>query len=123
MAQSFPPHFKWITYRGKKILLNNYKNMSGEESVPLIKEGVEYIKDMADPSTNLLIDVTNALDTQHTQLEFRKASIACKPYINKVAVIGITPLKAILLKAINKFSGINAMPFSDESKAKEWLIS
>jgi len=70
----------------------------------------------------VLINIQYSTDTKHTQIAFRKAGAQIRPVAHKIAVVGLTPVKRILLNAVVRATNIRARGFSDPTSAKNWLI-
>ena len=62
-----------------------------------------------------------AISTLETIKRGGKGRIA--PKVAKSALLGVTGLKDILLRAYNTFTGSSARSFSIEAEALDWLVS
>ena len=71
----------------------------------------------------ILVDVQNSYTDSETMQKMKEDAKLEKPFIKKEAVDGISGLKAILLKAVNMFSGQDIKAFQTIDEAKDWLVS
>ena len=111
----------WTNHRSVKILVNNYHGLQGEALLEQIDLCVEYIQASGRKDILLLVDVTDVEVSMEGWLRFAGASKQIKGFCKRVAVIGLTPVKANILNAINGVVGLGAKGIKDEQRAKNWL--
>jgi hypothetical protein len=70
----------------------------------------------------LLVDVTDCSFDQTVVSAMHDIAKIIKPRIKKSAVIGVTGLKGIILKTINRVSDLGLVPFKTREEALDWLI-
>ncbi len=71
----------------------------------------------------LLVDVTNTYLSVNIVNAMKNAAANAKPKTIKMAVLGVTGLKKVLLNAVNSFSKMDNRAFDTKEQACEWLIS
>lgn len=113
---------KWITYKEKEILYEDYTNLKGDEiaiRVPIFSHLEFQIgkKDML-----LIVDLSNSYASKAAVKAFTEAGKITEEIFAKTAVLGITGVKKILLNAVNRLTNVNAKAFSDIESAKNYLI-
>ncbi len=113
---------KWIIYKGKEILIDDYSNLSPEHFAPLVKNIVELTLKSGKKNILLIVDVTNSYTNKDAVNAFVEAGKVSRPLLQKTAVVGIIGLKKILLNFINKLSGVSTKTVSTIEEAKEWLV-
>ena len=113
---------KWINYKGKEILLDDYTNLQGDY-VEIIEALTNHLINSGKKEILLLIDLNNSYTNKAVVNAFTEAGKRVRPVVKRTAVLGITGVKKVLLNVVNKLSSIDANPFSTEEDAKEWLIS
>lgn len=113
---------KWITYKGKEILIDDYSNLFPEQFAPLVKNIVELTFKSGKKDILLIVDVSNSYTNKDAVNAFVEAGKVSRPLLQKTAVVGITGVKKILLNFVNKLSGVNTKTVSTIEEAKEWLI-
>jgi hypothetical protein len=123
MDEIIEKRVKWIEYKGKEILRDDYTNLQGEELVHAIEVLTNHLMESGKKEVLLLIDLNNSYTNKEVVNAFTEAGKRVRPIVEKTAVLGITGVKKVLLNVVNKLSSIDANPFSTEEEAKEWLIS
>lgn len=114
----------WIEYKNKKIIYSDYSNQSGEQILNTLKEVEAFYLKLDKQKKYLSL---STFEGSHVSQDFMKVSKEIgketfEPRILKGALIGITGVKKVLLKAYNLFSNSDLTPFDTEEQAKEWLI-
>ena len=114
---------KWITHKGKRIIFLDYTHLNPDHKKEFFKVLDEARNFILSAGNNLLIlvDVNNSFTDSEIMQKIKEDAKIEKPQIKREAVVGITGIKAILLKAINMFSGQDIKPFSTIEEAKDWL--
>lgn len=121
----------WQKHKNKEILIGDYSNItSQEEYIKTIKQATaRSIKDIKtkyenpDHAVLMLIDIRDSVIGTETLSVFKENAKKIKPYMKKVAVLGIHGVRKILLESVVWFSGLDAKPFDSLEDAKDWLVS
>jgi len=113
---------KWITYKGKEILLDDYSNIMPEQFPSLIERITNLTFQSGKKDILLIVDVTGAYANKEAVSAFSESGKKSKVLLKKTAVVGITGVKKIFLNIVNKFTGLHAKALSTMEEAKEWLI-
>jgi len=121
----------WQTHKNKEILVGDYSNItSQEEYIKIIKQAsIKSLKDIKNKYENpshavlMLIDIRDSIIGTETLSVFKENAKKIKPYVKKVAVLGIHGVRKILLESVVWFSGLDAKPFESLEEAKDWLVS
>ncbi len=113
----------WIDYKGKKILYVDYRGQrSNEEHFQTLEEQAKILSSM---ETRCLI-LTNYEGTRATPEYMNRVKQLGQevfdPKVERAAVLGITGLKEILLRAYIALTKQNVRPFDSEVEALEWLV-
>ena len=121
---------KWISHKGKDILFGGYNGIKDQDEYKRlialatelsIKEINKRCKEPIN-STLMLVDLRDSVISAETVSAFKENAKRIHPYIKKSAVLGIHGVRKILLESIIWFSGLDAKPFEDMEKAKDWLV-
>ena len=112
----------WMTYKGKKILYNDYRNLQGSEIPDILDAILSLTLKSGEKGYLNLVDVRDSYANKETIDAFNKGAKAVKDITDKTAVLGITGVKKILLNVVNKFSNMGAKAFDTIEEAKEWLV-
>ena len=121
----------WQKHKNKEILVGDYSNIaSQEEYTKIIKQAtVSSIKEIKRKYENpnhavlMLVDIRDSVIGTETLSVFKENAKKIKPFIKKVAVLGIHGVRKILLESVVWFSGLEARPFDSPDEAKDWLVS
>ena len=115
--------WRWVEYKGEKILINDYSNLPIEEILRLIEENTRRYEAEQNQDILLLVDVTGCPFDANVVIDLKKIASFIQSKIKKSACIGVTGLKAVILEGVNRFSKLGIKPFPSEEHAKEWLVS
>lgn len=114
---------QWITHNGKQILFTDYNGVkSQDEMIEILYESNEAIKN-APGKVLSLIDSTNATVGPDFLQAAKEQGKELMYKIDKTAMVGVTGLKAMLLKGYNMFTGMDMIPFATKEDALEYLVS
>ena len=114
---------QWITHKGKKILFSDYSNVKNQDELfEIMKESLRMQDETTDKILGL-VDMTNASVGPEFMKEAKEQGKSQLHKRDKSAVLGITGLKAMLLKGYNLFSGDSAKPFATKEEALDYLCS
>lgn len=115
---------EWIEFKGKKILYIDYRGVKDKDvSLSILRKTVEIERKSCG---NLLIlqNFEGTYANKEFMEEIKKLGKEVKDKVKKNALVGITGIKKILLRAYIAFSGEKDIKtFNTEEDAKEWLIS
>ena len=115
---------KWIEHKKIPILFADYSNFENpEQTIKTIQRVTNYIIKLGYKEILMLIDVRNSFADEKKVVDtLKNASKETKPYLRKVAVVGVTSTQEFILKIINMFSGLGIKSFETFDDAKEWLV-
>jgi hypothetical protein len=113
---------KFITHKGKKILLADFTYSKPEEMLDAIEEVKKTVKKYPQKSVLALIDVRYSPFDTVLSGALKHMAAADRPYIKMTAIVGVTGLKKLAYKAMIRFSGRkNIFIFDRIETAKDWL--
>lgn len=112
---------EWIEHKGKKILYIQYTGLKQSEMLDLIIKASQMILESKSNEVLSLTDVTDCFINNDFMELSKKQGLITLPLTQKAAVVGITGLKSILLKASNAFTPKPRVPFETIEQAKDWL--
>lgn len=112
---------KWIEHKGKRILYEDYSNMSTEQAIQLLaevnkveeKEPVGSILSISNYTDfHFSINYVNAINTaSKTNTKYYKAS----------AFLGVTGLVKVMFDTASKFAKQELKIINDKNQALDWL--
>ncbi len=115
-----------INYKGVRILLSDYRGLSGQELIDRIHGNArEVIRLGKERNGNLLVltNTTGATEDSRVLAAFRQTSKEAGPYILANAVIGVQGVRKHMLHFHNISSPFTSRAFDTEADAKEWLLN
>ena len=114
---------RWIEYQGHRVLLNDYRGLANQEYTEAIVRRVAEITESGNREILLLLDVTDSYVDKETLHAFKQAGKEVRPYVRKLAVIGVSGVQKFFLPIINQFSNVDARAFNTERAALDWLTT
>lgn len=118
------PGISTSVYKGKTILVVNYKGCSDErEMIGLFSKVVDKIKEYKQ-GILVLINFRGAFQTPQFIENAKEFAKLTQPFVIKRAIVGIeNPNQLILLNMTNQLLGDKTIkPFKTLKEAKEWLV-
>jgi alpha-N-acetylglucosamine transferase len=118
--------FKKIEYKQKEIIIIDYSGLRGEVHLKVILKIRDILTDMINNGAHDLLAIVNTRDSYVNNEvfdELKKFSNFLNPYIKKLAYVGITGIKKILLRILSTFiRNVDQKLFDSIDDAKEWLV-
>jgi hypothetical protein len=115
---------RWVEHKEKTILYIDYSNFSNaDETIDTISEVNDYVKNLGKYELLMLVDVRKSYADEKIVVEaLKNNALTVKPYVKKVAVVGVTRTQEVILTFVNMFSSLGIKPFDNVDDAKDWLI-
>ena len=114
------PHIKWIEHNDAEILTVDYRKLDPASMSPLTDQVTTMVNKW--PKKVRLLYKIEGTDTLNETMEhLNQASREVLPNTKKVALVGVSGLRAQLFKATSLFNRSNFTLFADEEKALDWL--
>lgn len=114
---------RWVEYKDKKILYQDYRGLSKEEMLSTAEEAFKMTSEY-NGNLIILIDIREAFLSEEFMNKVKEIGSKSKDKIQKTAIIGIQGIKKIIFNAFNAFIGTNNFKaFETEDAAKEYLTS
>ena len=116
---------RWIEHKGKTILYIDYSNFSNtDEIINTILKVNDFVKKLGKYEILVLVDVRNSIANEKIVVDaLKNNALIVKPYVRKVAVVGVTVTQQVILTVVNVFSNLGIKPFDKVDDAKDWLIN
>jgi hypothetical protein len=113
---------EWIMHKGQNILYVNFRGMKEAELLDNLERAYRTVSLL--PGKVLLLN--NVEDVMISRNFMDRAKEYGKPNgesrIKKSAIVGINPLKAVLLQGYKRDTGSQMQSFDTEEQAKDWLV-
>jgi len=112
---------RFISYRGKQILLVDLAHCSAAESEETLRTAPDYVTAQPLGSVLALVDFTGASFDEDVIRTMQQTTVFDKPYIKKSAWIGTESLPALFRETVSRFSRREFPVFKSKTEALEWL--
>ena len=115
---------KFIEYNGKEILYIDHRGAKNDiELLQILHKGIEIEKTLKENSL-ALANFENTFLSYQVMEEMKKSGKHRKKVMKKLALVGISGMKVIFLRAYIEFTGQkNIKTFNTEEEAFDWLVS
>ena len=113
---------EWIAYKGQNILYINFRDLKEPEIFDNLERACRTVSSL--PGNVLaLVNVENIMISRaFMELAKKLCKPIAEPKIKKSTVVGVDPLKAVLLMGYNRDTGSQMKSFDSEAEAKDWLV-
>ena len=115
--------FYWDTHRGKRILINDYSEMSGEDFIAQVIHNREEIRKIPDRDLLVLVHARNAFVSKEVLNEMKTSASEFKEVFDRTAIVTDQSIQKFFINVVNKVTGIGARAFDDVDSAKDWLVT
>jgi hypothetical protein len=112
---------RFITYRGKQILVVDLAHCSAAEVEKTLRAAPDYVTAQPLGSVLLLADFTESSFNEEGVRMMKETAAFDKPYISKTAWIGTQSLPNWFRKDVSDFSKREFPIFKTRTEALEWL--
>ena len=114
---------EWTEYKGKRILYSDYSGIKQDsDSMKVLERQMVMIQQAAEPVL-LLVNLQDATLTPEMSLATKEKLSAAGAKVKKIGLVGITPIKSVIVKGIGREVGdLNQEIFPSMEAAREWLI-
>ena len=113
---------RFITHKGKQILLTDFSNCSADEVEKVARAIPEYVTVQPRGSVLLLTDFTKASFDVEAIRAIKESAVFNKPYIRKSAWIGAENLPRDFEQNLKEYSRRKFPAFKNREEALTWLI-
>jgi len=123
LASEAKPRLKWIIYKEKEILIQDYTGLQGDDIARIMPAMTDQIIKTGKKDILNIVDIRDSFGNKAAVNAFIKYSKIIRHLLKKTAALGVTGVKKVLLNTIDKFSSVGVKTFNSDQEAKEWLIS
>jgi hypothetical protein len=114
---------RFITHRGKKILLIDLSNCSSVQVDRIVRHVPEVVTAQARASVLVLADYTGAEVDKEAFRTIEQTAVFDKPFVKRSAWVGAEMFPDVFRKNLKNFSGREFPTFKTREDALEWLTS
>ncbi len=116
----FSQRVRTYQHRGKTILLHDYSGLSSAEALEVLRHAANLV-DKRGAGLNILSNVTDTEASKEAVEALQALGRKATPYVRKSAIVGITGVKLVLLKAARVVLGRPINTFDSVQEAEDWL--
>ena len=113
---------RFISHKGKQILLIDFSNCSAREVEKVARAVPEYVTVQPRGSVRLLVDFAKAAFDEETFRAMKEAAVFNKPYIKKSAWVGAENVPLGFEQNLKEFSRRQFPIFKSREEALTWLV-
>ena len=113
---------RFITHRGKQILLLDGTNSSPDELSDMFERCEEVVTSQPPKSVLTLADFTGARFTKEAAERMKLTAAVDRPHVKRAAIVGTSGLPEVYYKALTSFSAREFPAFKTREEAMDWLV-
>jgi|YelNatPaOPRAMG01_1025707.scaffolds.fasta_scaffold63823_2 hypothetical protein len=116
--------YSWKSYGGTQIFYCDYSGLKPDEMIKFLHETCDVLRKTPN-KVPLLVNFENTVGTTEYMNEVKRLGTeVIAPKTTKMALLGISGVKSVLLQGYALFTGQkNIKSFKTEKEAMEWLVS
>lgn len=115
-------NLQWLTHKGKKVLLLDFRRHSGTMVEQLAREVQQVITAQPRGSVLVLADFTGARFTEEAGKQIAKVAVADRPYVARTAWVGAESMPEVWFNRIRDYSQRDIHRFATREEALEFLV-
>ena len=115
---------RFITHKGKKVLLVDYTDLSDESELLKMIEQREFLVDSQPKNSVLMIiNVTGAKFSKEVLTRAKEANVYDLPYVRRGALVGVSENQKAAVQAVRMFAKTNRETFATLAEALDWIVA
>ena len=114
---------RFITHKGKQVLLIDSTNSTPEEGVRIADQSRALVSTQPLHSALILIDITGAKISRESVTHSKEVTAFDRPYVKRAALVGADSLPNAFYEAIKRFSQRDFPRFNTREEALDWLVA
>jgi hypothetical protein len=115
---------RYITHKGKKVLLVDYTGLSHEAEILKMLEQREFLVDSQPKhSVLMVIIVSGAKFSKDVLTRAKEANVYDLPYVRRAALVGVSDNQKVAIDAVSMFAKRHWEKFATLAEALDWIIA
>jgi hypothetical protein len=114
---------RFVTHRGKQILLADLTNCSAEETIEQLAEVRRVVTAQPRNSVLTLGDFAGAQFNRAAVTRMKEVAVFDRPYVKWSALVGTESLPKVFYEALKTFSQRKFRSFTAREDAMDWLVT
>ena len=112
---------KFIRHNSKTIICLDYTNLEGKAYIDAIRASEESAATSDINDRLILVDATGSVVDKEVLQALKALSAKASDFTDRTAVVGVSGIQMLFMRAIAKLTKSKMRPFSDKSEALDWL--
>ena len=114
---------RFITHKGKKVLLVDYSNVTQEpELVEMIEQREFLVDSQPKNSVLMVINVSGAKFSKEVLTRAKEANVYDLPYVRRSALVGVEDRQKAAIDAVSMFAKRHWEHFATLAEALDWIV-
>jgi hypothetical protein len=115
---------RFITHKGKKVLLVDYSNITEESQLVEMIEQREFLVDSQPKNSVLMvINVSGAKFSKEVLTRAKEANVYDLPYVRRSALVGVEERQKPAIDAVSMFAKRQWENFATLAEALDWIVA
>jgi hypothetical protein len=114
---------RFVTHKGKQILLADLTNCGAEEAIELLAEVQRLITAQPRNSVLTLGDFAGAQFSRAVVTRMKEVAVFDRPYVKRSALVGTESLPNVFYAGLKTFSQRKFRSFTTREDAMDWLVT
>ena len=115
---------RFITHKGKRVLLVDYSNVTDEAELLQMIEQREFLVDQQPKNSVLVVlNVTGAKFSKEVLTRAKEANVYDRPYVRRSAMVGAADYQKAALDAVSMFAKRHWEKFDTLAEALDWIVT
>jgi hypothetical protein len=115
---------RYITHKGKKVLLVDYTDLHDEAQIVKMIEQREFLVDSQPKhSVLMVINVSGAKFGKEALTRAKEANVYDLPYVQRAALVGVSDNQKVAIEAVSMFAKRHWEQFDTLAEALDWIVS
>lgn len=112
-----------IKHNGKTIILHDYTGLSGQAYIDAVEFNGREGEGLETQERLILLDVTDSVVDKEVMKVFKRVSHNASAKLSKTAIVGVTGIQKMFLRAVSTFSSLDIQTFETRDEAIAWLTA
>ena len=115
---------RFITHKGKKVLLVDYTDLADESELLKMIEQREFLVDsQPKKSVLMVINVSGAKFSKEVLTRAKEANVYDLPYVRRAALVGVEDRQKPAVDAVAMFAKRHWETFGTLAEALDWIVA
>jgi hypothetical protein len=114
---------RFITHKGKQVLLLDYQGLSDEaETLAMIEDRKEMVASQPKGSVLTVANIAGAHLSKDALMKIKEANVFDLPFVRRAALVGVDDRQKAKVEAVETFSHHSHGTFATMEEALDWVV-